>query len=141
MKMWWMLNTPPRSTHHLALEFAYADIVHCPPPADRSVYRPSTALSAPQGCPGYGASCHAGLSNAKFSVIWIYRRKLTSINMWISNTIENIHSVIYSLVHSLSLFIQKYLIRFTVKTAYGNITFFLSFYNKTYASDFNFTEF
>ena len=67
-----MLNTPSRSTHHLALEFSFADIVHCPPLADRSVYSPSTALSAPQVCTGYGAACHAAFFNARFSGFTLY---------------------------------------------------------------------
>ena len=71
-KMWCMLSTPPRSTHHLALEYPSADIVHCPPFADKSVYRPSTALSAPQGrWSENGTDCHAGFFKAKFSFFYV----------------------------------------------------------------------
>ena len=67
--MWCMLNIFRRSTHHMAMVCPTPDIVHCPPPADKSLYRPSTALSAPQGCPGYGANWLAGLFKARFSVV------------------------------------------------------------------------
>lgn len=70
IKIWWMLYTLPRSTRHSAVDLVFPEIVHCPPPAERSVYRPSTALSDPQGLPGKLDSCHVCLLRARFSVIW-----------------------------------------------------------------------
>ena len=62
-----MLYTPPRSTHHSAVEWPFAEIVHWFPNAVRTVYFPSTALSAPQGNVPYGCCCHADFVRAKFS--------------------------------------------------------------------------
>ena len=56
-----------RSTRHSAVVCLSADMVHCPPYADRSVYRPSTALSDPQGWSGKGLCCQDGLCKARFS--------------------------------------------------------------------------
>ena len=44
IKMWWILNTPPRSTLHSAVDLKFPDIVHWIPAASRLVYSPSTAL-------------------------------------------------------------------------------------------------
>ena len=66
--MWCTLRIAIKSTRHSAVSLA-SDITHCPPPADRSVYNPSTALAAPQivSLPGKGYCCHVGLFKAKFS--------------------------------------------------------------------------
>lgn len=37
----------PRSTRHSAVDLWSSDITHCPPKADKSDIRPSTARSAP----------------------------------------------------------------------------------------------
>ena len=65
--MWWMLNTLPTSTRHSAVDWPFAEIVHWFPNAVRTVYLPSTALSAPQGNVPYGCCCHADFVRAKFS--------------------------------------------------------------------------
>ena len=65
IKMWWMLNTPPRSTLHSAVDLKIPDIVHWFPATPNS-YSPSTALCAPhRGSEGY--FCHAILFRARFS--------------------------------------------------------------------------
>ena len=71
IKMWCMLNTPPRSTPHSAVDWPFAEIVHCPPAASRFLYCPSTALSDPQGCPEKECCSHVCLFNARFAVIQI----------------------------------------------------------------------
>ena len=68
IKMWCMLCTPARSTRHSAIDSVSAEMVHCPPPADRSVYRPSTALSAPQEGTAQGCLCQVDFCKAMFSV-------------------------------------------------------------------------
>ena len=65
--MWWILNTPPRSTHHSAVGLLSAEIVHWFPSASSLKYFPSTALSDPQAGKLYGNICHVDLLRAKFS--------------------------------------------------------------------------
>ena len=68
-----MLNTPPRSTRHSAVDFPFPDIVHWFPIASSLVYSPSTALNAPHRA-SWEYCCHAGLFRAKFSkVITLYK--------------------------------------------------------------------
>ena len=65
--MWCILRTPPRSTRHSAVE-PPSDSAHCPPDSSKLfLYSPSTALSAP-ALGNQVPLCHAGLSNARFSV-------------------------------------------------------------------------
>lgn len=61
-----MLETFFKSTLHSAVSTLLADIEHCPPFAERSVFRPSTARFDPQlpivDC------CQVGLNSAMLSV-------------------------------------------------------------------------
>lgn len=63
---WWILDTFFKSTLHSAVSLLLADIEHCPPLAERSVFRPSTARFDPQlpilDC------CQVGLNSAMLSV-------------------------------------------------------------------------
>lgn len=63
IRMSFMLRMSPKSTHHVTLVDDAAEIAHWPPPADRSLVNPSTALLDEES----PKVCQVGLFNARLT--------------------------------------------------------------------------